>query len=198
MIKLLLIAITFTLNVFAADTKLGLNDVSILLPLPQSKEWDLLPKPETMGGKGALLIREIFNQVPQLLAFASNDEVYSAMRAVGIRIDPCFTEGYVPVRCQTQIRLIWQPLSDTDNETSTFDASLHTFYQLTETEFKSLVDELKKLKATAGGGPDDEALGVNPIIKSQTNQSVLPIKPAIFQTGKPGITVANNSACASK
>ena len=167
MIRLLLIAITFTLSVFAADTKLGLNDVSILLPLPQSKDWALLPKPETMGGKGALLTREIFNQVPQLLAFASNDDVYSAMRAVGIRIDPCFTEGHGPVRCQTQIRLIWQPLSETDNETSTFDASLHTFYQLTQTEFISLVDELKKLKATTSGGPDGEALGINPIIKSQ-------------------------------
>ena len=167
MIKLLLIAITFTLNVFAADTKLGLNDVSILLPLPQMEDWDLLPRPETLGGKGALLARKIFNQVPQLLAFASNDDVYSAMRAVGIRIDPCFTEGHGPVRCQTQIRLIWQPLSDADTETSTFDASLHTFYQLTESEFKSLVDELKKLRASTISGPDDEALGINPIIKSQ-------------------------------
>lgn len=39
---------------------------------------------------------------------------------------------------------------------------------------------------------------LNPIMISQTNQSVLPIKPAISQTGNPGNTVANNSACASK
>lgn len=167
MIRLLLIAITFTLSVFAADSKLGLNDVSILLPLPKSEDWDLLPKPQTLGGKGALLTREIFNQVPQLVAFASNDDVYSAMRAVGIRIDPCFTEGHGPVKCQTQIRLIWQPLSVTGNETSTIDASLHTFYQLSEPEFKSLVVELKNLKATTGDETNDQALGINPIIKSQ-------------------------------
>lgn len=165
--KLLLIVMTFSLNVFADDTKLGLNDVSVLLPLPQMGNWGLLPKPESLGGKGALLTREIFNQVPQLLAFASNDDIYSAMHAVGIRIDPCFTEGHGPVKCQTQIRLIWQPLSNADTDTSTFDASLHTFYQLTEAEFKSLVDELKKLKATTNNGSEGEALGINPTIKSQ-------------------------------
>ena len=37
-----------------------------------------------------------------------------------------------------------------------------------------------------------------PTIKSQINQSVLPIKPAISQTGKPGMTVANSSACATR
>lgn len=163
----LFVAMTFALTVFADEIKLGLNDVSVLLPLPQTEHWSLLPKPESSGGKGALLTREIFNQVPQLLAFASNDDIFSAMHVVGIRIDPCFTEGHGPVKCQTQIRLIWQPLSDSDTETSTFDASLHTFYQLTETEFKTLVDELKKLKATTGTTSNNEALGINPTIKSQ-------------------------------
>ena len=37
-----------------------------------------------------------------------------------------------------------------------------------------------------------------PIIISQTSHNVLPIKPASSQTGKPFITVANNSACANR
>lgn len=163
----LFLAMTFALSAFADETKLGLNDVSVLLPLPPTADWGLLPKPDSNGGKGALLTREVFNQVPQLLAFASNDEIYSAMHAVGIRIDPCFTEGHGPVKCQTQIRLIWQPLSDADTETSTFDASLHTFYQLTEAEFETLVRELRKLKATIGNSSDEAALGINPTLKSQ-------------------------------
>ena len=164
--SLFILAMTFVLTVYADYTKLGLNDVSILMPLPQIGDWNQLPKPDTEGGKGILLPREIFNQIPQLLAFAPNDDIYSAMHAVGIRIDPCFTEGHGPVKCQTQIRLIWQPLSNADTETSTFDASLHTFYQLTETEFKSLVTEIRKFKSTTGNS-GDEPLGINPTIKSQ-------------------------------
>lgn len=168
MIKLLILAITLSFNVFAEESKLGLNDVSILLPLPQMGDWNLLPKPDTMTNKGVLISREVFNKIPQLLAFAPNDDIYQAMHAVGIRIDPCFTEGHGPVRCQTQIRLVWQPLSNADTETSTFDASLHSFYQLTEIEFKSLITELKKLKSESGLNTNDqEPLGINPIIKSQ-------------------------------
>lgn len=168
MIKIIFLVISFSINVFAQDSKLGLNDVSILLPLPAMGDWNLLPKPDTAANRGLLLSRDVVNKIPQLLAFAPNDDIYSALHAVGIRIDPCFTEGSGPVKCQAQIRLVWQPLSNADTETSTFDASLHTFYQLTDTEFKSLISELKKLKSKHGlSSADQEPLGINPIIKNQ-------------------------------
>lgn len=37
-----------------------------------------------------------------------------------------------------------------------------------------------------------------PIINNHISQIVLPKNPAIFHTGKFGITVENNSACANK
>ncbi len=168
MIKIFVLLTALSLEVFAAESKLALNDVTVLLPLPAIGEWNYLPQPETTTPRGTLLAREVFNQIPQLLAFATNDDIYSAMRAVGVRIDPCFTEGHGPLKCQNQIRLVWQPLSDADTETSTFDASMHSFYQLTESEFKLLVSDLKKLKTDFGTDANDlEPLGINPIIKSQ-------------------------------
>lgn len=167
-LTLLVLTLIFSINIQAEDAKLDMNDVSILLPLPALGDWNYLPTADTVAAKGLLLSENVVNQIPQLLAFASNHDTYSALHAVGIRIDPCFTEGQGPVKCQTQIRLIWQILSNASARTSTFDASLHSFYQLNESEFKSLITDIKKLKSEQGIANDEqEPLGVNPIIKSQ-------------------------------
>lgn len=168
MIKLLFLTFFISINIYAEQVKFGLNDVSILLPLPALSDWNLLPNPETVAAKGVLLPKEIFLQVPQLLAFASNEDMYTSLHVVGIRVDPCFAEGQGPIKCQTQIRLVWQPFTNSDTETSTFDTSLHTFHQLSESEFKSLIADLKNLKNEQTPNADDPVtLGVNPIIKRE-------------------------------
>lgn len=173
MIRQILFAVIFSVTAFAQQTKqqtpvFDLNDVSVLLPLPKMGDWNYMPSASTKAAKGVLLSKEVFELVPQLLQLATNEEVYSSLHAVGIRIDPCFAEGHGPIKCQTQIRMVWQPLSNEENDTSTFDASLHTFYQLTAEEFKSLVAELKKIKSDLNIQTDLTApLGVNPTIKKQ-------------------------------
>lgn len=171
--KFFVLTLVFSITAFSQtkilnNVKLDLNDVSILFPLPKLGDWNDLPAASTIAEKGVLLSKEVVQQIPQLLAMGTNEELYSSLHAVGVRIDPCFTEGRGPVKCQTQIRMIWQPLSNLTEDTSTFDASLHTFYQLTESEFKSLITDLKKLKSDFNIEPNlTNPLTVNPTIEAQ-------------------------------
>lgn len=168
MLKFVLLMVIYSLPVFAQNAALTLNDVSILLPLPAKEDWDLLPKSATEAKKGILLSKEVVASLPQLIAMAPNDQTYDFLRVVGIRIDPCFTEGRGPVKCQQQIRFVWQILSDMNDETSTFDASLHTFYSVTPDELQQLVSEIKSLKAELNINEDPLApLGIHPVIQQQ-------------------------------
>lgn len=171
MIKFLVFSMVFFTSLFSfstdlKDVKLDLNDVSILFPLPKLGDWNYIPSASSTGDNGTLLPLDIVTQIPQLSPLVTNEEIYPSLHAVGVRIDPCFTEGHGPIKCQTQIRLVWQPLSNASKDTATFDVSLHTFYQLTEVEFKSLVTQIKKLKLDLNLKADFRApLSINPIIK---------------------------------
>lgn len=159
----LLIAITSN----AADSFLDLNDVSVLFPLPDAKNWSLLWNGETQASKGALLPLSYLKEVPRLISQTSNPSLYPNIKVLGVRVDPCFHEGLAPIQCRPQVRLIWQPLQLDQNITSTFDASLHSFYDLTQDEFKNLLNELIALKKTKTDKNEFLPLGINPFIKKE-------------------------------
>ena len=167
MLKILVILFFISLNVFAENLALSLSDVSILLPLPTKDEWNLLPTAAATETHAELLPLNYVQGLPQLIAMAPNEQIYDYLHAVGIRIDPCFVEGRGPVKCQTQIRLVWQVLSDQSDDTSTFDASLHTFYSVSSEDLQTLVTGIKNLKAEYPTPSETEVLGVHPVIKAQ-------------------------------
>ena len=167
MLKIVLLTVLLSFSVFAQNSKLTLNDVSILLPLPPPAEWNLLPAASASGKHGTLLPKKIVSEVPRLITEATNEEIYERLHAVGIRIDPCFTEGRGPVRCQPQIRMIWQILSNEENQTTTVDSSLHTFYPVSKVELQNLTNDILKLKAELSVPDDNAALGVHPVISEQ-------------------------------
>ena len=156
---LLSFVLSYTAN---AATALGMNDVSILLPLPAPDQWDLLPAGTTPGGKGDLLPLSYFKSVPQIVGLASNEQVYPALRAVAIRLDPCFAEGFSPTGCRPQIRMIWQVLADNGDSSSTFDAAVHSFYDLTGDEFSQLISRYVEIKQKFGLQNAPTSLGINP------------------------------------
>ncbi|MGZ3692317.1 MAG: hypothetical protein ACXVAX_12490 [Pseudobdellovibrio sp.] len=163
-----LILLFILLSGFTARAQeFGLNDVSVLFPMPASTDIDLLWSGDRMGSQGAILPAYVMDKVPQLLKIADNSQVYPFIKVVGVRIDPCFMEGLSSVlRCQQQIRMVWQPVSADDDNLTTYDASLHSFYQLSSEQFQQLVTQLKQLNSQF---PHDEtlALGVHPVIKAQ-------------------------------
>ncbi len=159
----------FALNSYAEEIfKFGMNDVSILFPLPAADKFQQLWGTEFQTQNGVLLPENYFLKLP-VMVLKPNAEIKDNIKVIGLRIDPCFNEQVGPVKCEKQIRLIWQPLSVVQNTVTTLDASIHTFYSLTDSEFSGLIDELKKINSNY---PDrltaQTYLQLNPILKSET------------------------------
>ncbi|MDB4939446.1 MAG: hypothetical protein JWP87_6418 [Labilithrix sp.] len=122
---------------------LGLNDVSVLLPIPSSPASKGLLGPTTAGAKGALLPQAVYDKIPKFGVEPVEGLDYARMRAVGIRFDGCFPG---PAGCEAQIRIVMQPISD---QHETLDSAIHLFYRLTDEELPDLVIGLRQLRALA-------------------------------------------------
>lgn len=151
---------------------LGLNDVSILLPLPQNKiEFQqMIPAQEPARPEGGPLVpAKYINQLPQLILDDLEPEVRpQQLRVIALRFDPCFHESahesaQGPAPCRRQIRLVFQPVSFHQERAMTFDAALHAFYDFSESEWKDVIHDWKQTRA----GTQSEALQVHPVIQSE-------------------------------
>lgn len=130
----------------AASADWDLNDVSYLMPLPADIQDNQLLKIDTTGKGGPLLPENLVNKIPVLSFQQEREESNRLMRALAVRIDPCFPLP-TPQSCQAQIRLVWQPLElSSRGQVQAIDAALHSFYVLTEGEFKSLLGDLQEWK----------------------------------------------------
>ncbi len=102
---------------------LGLNDVSVLYPLPSSSLDEGYLRPKTAGARGELLPQEVFDAMPTFPVTPADGLVYSRMRVVALRFDGC---GGLPEVCAPEIRAVMQPI---DNDGSARDSALHLFYR---------------------------------------------------------------------
>lgn len=143
---------------------LSQNDVSILMPFPESADEGL--RASTVGGYGELLPRTVYKNIPVLM-FGEAEKIYQNLRVVGIRLDPCFLKTTSPDSCQTQVRMTWQPLGkDFDGHLTFSDAAIHTLYDLPAADFQTLIAQLENLKSKSGGKKTNETLDVHPLLKS--------------------------------
>src|SRR5688572_22490260 len=75
----------------SSSNKLDLNDVSYLYPLPATLAGrDALLKFTSAGAKGALFTRAFFDQVKPVDEVLTASAIYSEMRIISARVDPCF------------------------------------------------------------------------------------------------------------
>lgn len=139
-----------------------LNDVSILLPLPKAGEFSLLLSPTSKSIQGELLPWSIYENLPQLIAGVDRRVTYPDLKVIAIRLDPCFRETG-PTECQRQIRMVWQPVLASSSESITADAAVHTFYDLSPTEWTNLLQSIQPLTS------DDMnvSLDVHPRIRAE-------------------------------
>lgn len=133
------------------EGELGLADVSILFPLPESGHLDDLLTPNSQGRFGPLLPADVADELPS----ASGD-----WRVVSARLDPCFPSlvGAPTPDCRFQLRLVMQPLEADGNEVRAQDAARHLFYDLPVSDFIVLTRAL----VAARPAPAPGALTVQP------------------------------------
>lgn len=126
-----------------ATSPLGMNDVSVLVPIPESPSAKGALGPTDAGAKGPLLPQDVYDKIPKFGVTPTQGLDFARMRAVAIRFDGCFPGK---AGCEAQIRVVMQPITDAG---ATLDSALHLFYRLDETELGAVVQELRRLRALA-------------------------------------------------
>ncbi len=141
----------------------GMNDVSMLLPLPSPQGIAGMLSPVDGGAKGQLLPKDIYLRFPALDNRFDAQTLYdNNFKVIGIRIDPCFAEGTSTV-CRKQIRLVWQPLAAFKDGTITLDAAVHSFYEFSDAEWAILLKKWARISK----GNMTEGLLINPTLKQE-------------------------------
>ncbi|MBS1972030.1 MAG: hypothetical protein JSU04_17100 [Bdellovibrionales bacterium] len=160
----LVIAVLLSVSASSA-LALSLNDISILLPLPEASQYQQLISPaEGTGPQGILIPTTVFKALPQLIPEFPNSVTYrDQLKLVAIRLDPCFTEGEGPQNCRKQIRLVWQPVFVAADTVTTRDAGVHSFYEFDDATFDQLLQDWQKLSS---GKPTD-ALQIHPQLRQE-------------------------------
>ena len=170
--KTIIISALLLLNlpIALASQQWNLNDVSYLFPIPngEASQSIQLLKTTDSGMKGSLMPQEIYQQIPTLLnAGKGNPTLYKeALRVVSFRFDPCPAGNS---KCQPELRLVWQPIEyDTRyNKWLTRDATVHSFYSLSDKQFKSVKEklwDLKRANEAQGVSTHKVPLGVHPAL----------------------------------
>jgi hypothetical protein len=150
----------------------GLNDVSILYPLPQtaSESGDLIA-PQEHGLKGPWLPYDMYERLPAIDHAKPADQTYQVLRVVGVRLDPCFKSNG---DCLPQVRLVWQPIAPASYGSSAEfgmleakDAAIHTLYTLTPAMFETLLTDYAALVKATGSDLRNEPLQIHPVLLKQ-------------------------------
>jgi hypothetical protein len=140
---------------------LGLDDVSILLPLPPDPEAPVLATAPALIDPAWFdaLVTAHHDIAPKTGGPVALDDFH----VVALRFDLCDRSvvGPCPTGVPGRLRLVLQPLYRVAGETFAHDVALHALYAIPDDELAAMVGELRALAALAGA-PPDAPLGVSP------------------------------------
>lgn len=151
-----------------AGARLGMNDVTFLVPLPGALDPPVLA---ALGDPGEPMIsRGLFAAVVSARSDLApkNGEAfgYDDVHVVALRFDPCARTAGPDCRDgeDGRLRLVLQPLYRSADGTTTLahDIALHAFYPIPADELPGAIDELRAL-ARIQGAPD-APLSVSPAL----------------------------------
>lgn len=153
--------------------RLGMNDVTILTPLPADYRTPVLLGATDVGQDGAALVpKDLFDRLARsCFASSSSSECrgdqevllpddYQNLHLVALRFDLC--DHNVPETCapgaDASLRLVWQPVR---GERFFHDAALHAFFSIPNTRLPAALATLREL-AQLQRMPVASALAVSP------------------------------------
>src|SRR5215475_869164 len=141
---------------------LGMNDVSILLPLPRD-----LRAPVIAGLDEALIDRGWYDALVagrgDIRPRTGGAIAFEDFQVVAVRFDLCDRAaiGACPREGAGRLRLVLQPLYMRAGAAFAHDVALHAFYPIPADEVGAVVGELRQL-AGRGHAPSGAPLGVSP------------------------------------
>jgi len=130
---------------------LGMNDVTILVPLPQAGAEPVLFTGADLAADGSALVsHSLFDRVVTDVATGKPmpglDTTYGKLQLVAVRFDLC--DRHLPGPCPDsedgRMRLVFQPIS---TQGSADDVGFHAFYAIPKAEIPAAIRELRALAA---------------------------------------------------
>ncbi len=155
------------------DGGLDLNDVSFLLPLPPAGHEARLLSLADGASHGVLLPKPLYDALPLVVDGADVTTLSSIIRVISVRVDPCFPGSTPPAppTCVKHVRLVAQPVlaggEDAGFRTTTEDATIHLFYDLSDADFDDVHRALWRLKDSVGAATDHQPLDVHPVMQRE-------------------------------
>lgn len=143
-----------------AGPSLGLNDVSVLFPMPAGNNPPGYLEADAEGMRGELLPKDVYDAIPQFPVTPSQGLVFNRMHVLSVRFDGC---GGGVDACEPEIRLVMQPLDSGDAR----DSALHLFYRLDHEEMAEVVSKLRAMRALAPEATVEGPLDVHPALVAQ-------------------------------
>lgn len=162
-------------NALSAEQVWHLNDVTYVFPLPNQALLPVSIRSTDRDADGASLLpserflrdtdkygRFIYLMPGNILPRSPAFDPYYDMFVVSVRIDPCFKDRFSD-SCRRQVRVVWQPVDDwRTNAPESIDVAVHTFYDLTKTQFTQLTRSLLELKRRHAIRTTGLPLGIHP------------------------------------
>jgi hypothetical protein len=137
-------------DAYLGGSRLGPNDVSLLLPLPADPETSATLS--RMSDEGGLVPRTLFDRL------VADDilDPYESFHVVAVRFDLCdrTAPGACPTDSDGRLRVVFQPLAKASPQTIGIDVAFHAFYPIPARELGDVVASLRELRAMTGTSPD--------------------------------------------
>jgi mono/diheme cytochrome c family protein len=152
---------------------LGMNDVSLLLPLPVPGGAPVLAGISGAGGTGDLVPRELF---ARLMLGSAPTSPFEDFEILAMRFDLCdrAAPGPCPSGLDGRIRLVFQPLQLPPDPA--VDIGLHAFYAIPSADLAAVINELRGI-ARISGIPLSRPLGV----RSLTEDAIARLRALIVR-----------------
>lgn len=129
-----------------------MNDVTILVPLPESIAEPVLLLGSDEAENGTPFVpRELFDRLDDDGSFpVLNPDTYERLHLVAVRFDLCdhHAAGPCPASGDASLRLVFQPLSDSFGAE---DVGFHAFYSIAESEIPAALQTLIELSELRTG-----------------------------------------------
>jgi hypothetical protein len=167
---------------------LGMNDVSILLPLPRDPRVPVLAAIATDGAP--LVGRDWFDALVtehhDIGPKVGEPPVFEDFQVVAVRFDLCdrSTAGPCPDGVAGRLRLVLQPCYTTGGATLTHDIALHAFYPVAPEALAAMVGELRAL-ARIQGAPPDAPLEVSPAAAAGDARYLARLRALVMRHARP-------------
>lgn len=124
---------------------LGLNDVTILVPLPPSVAEPVVARASDRGEDQELITPDAFDGLMMWLPAGFARPAYGRLHVVAVRFDLCDRDGPgpCPPDADGRMRLVFQPILDGNDGAD--DVGVHVFYSIPSSDVPEAVGALRSL-----------------------------------------------------